>query len=432
MYWQPEIETLAPEALKALQLTRLRASLAQAAHAPFYAKRFAELDLHPEDLTSLDDLTRLPFTTKNDLRAGYPYGLMAVERDQAVRLHASSGTTGTPTAVLHTAADLEGWTQLVARSLYMAGLRASDVFQNLVGYGLFTGGLGMHYGAERLGCLVVPSGTGNSLRQVTLMRQLGTSAVHIIPSYAMRLLETFAELDLDPRRDSALRLAVIGAEPHSEDLRRRIEKGFGVTAINSYGLSEMNGPGVAMECQAQDGLHIWEDAYLVEIIDPDTLEPVPEGQVGELVLTTLGRQAMPLIRYRTRDLCSLLPGACACGRTHRRLSRIAGRSDDMFILKGVNIYPMQVETVLMGFKEVGNTYLIHLTRRDHNDQMTVRVEVTDKARTMGAEEMARLKKRLATALKAELLVSAQVDLVAPGSLPRAEGKAQRLLDERGA
>ena len=432
MYWQPEIETLAPEELRALQLTRLRASLAQAARAPFYARRFSELGLNPQDIKSLDDLARLPFTTKSDLRAGYPYGLLAVERDQAVRLHASSGTTGTPTAVVHSAEDLEGWTQLVARSLYMAGMRASDVFQNLVGYGLFTGGLGMHYGAERLGCLVVPSGTGNSLRQVTLMRQLGTSAVHIIPSYAMRLLETFAELDLDPRKDSALRLAIIGAEPHSEDLRRRIEKGFGVTAINSYGLSEMNGPGVAMECPAQDGMHIWEDAYLVEIIDPNTLEPVPEGQVGELVMTTLGRQAMPLIRYRTRDLCSLLPGSCACGRTHRRLSRIAGRSDDMFILKGVNIYPMQVETVLMAYKEVGNTYLIHLTRRDNNDQMAVRVEVSEKARTMDAEEMARLRKRISTALKAELLVSAQVELAAPGSLPRAEGKAQRLLDERGA
>ncbi len=432
MYWQPEIETLAPEELRALQLTRLRASLAQAARAPFYARRFSELGLNPQDIKSLDDLARLPFTTKSDLRAGYPYGLLAVERDQAVRLHASSGTTGTPTAVVHSAEDLEGWTQLVARSLYMAGMRASDVFQNLVGYGLFTGGLGMHYGAERLGCLVVPSGTGNSLRQVTLMRQLGTSAVHIIPSYAMRLLETFAELDLDPRKDSALRLAIIGAEPHSEDLRRRIEKGFGVMAINSYGLSEMNGPGVAMECPQQDGMHIWEDAYLVEIIDPNTLEPVPEGQVGELVMTTLGRQAMPLIRYRTRDLCSLLPGSCACGRTHRRLSRIAGRSDDMFILKGVNIYPMQVETVLMAYKEVGNTYLIHLTRRDNNDQMAVRVEVSEKARTMDAEEMARLRKRISTALKAELLVSAQVELAAPGSLPRAEGKAQRLLDERGA
>ena len=432
MYWQPEIETLAPEALRELQLIRLRASLLQAARSPFYARRFAELGLDPADIRGLDDLARLPFTTKSDLRAGYPYGLLAVERDQAVRLHASSGTTGTPTAVVHTQRDLEAWTQLVARSLFMAGLRAGDVFQNLVGYGLFTGGLGMHYGAERLGCLVVPSGTGNSLRQVSLMRQLGTTAVHIIPSYAMRLLETFADLDLDPRKDSALRLAIIGAEPHSEDLRRRIQKGFGVIAINSYGLSEMNGPGVAMECPAQDGMHIWEDAYLVEVIDPNTLEPVADGQAGELVMTTLGRQGMPLVRYRTRDLASFLPGACACGRTHRRLSRIAGRSDDMFILKGVNIYPMQVETVLMAYPEVGNTYLIHLTRRDHNDQMTVRVEVAEKARTMGAEDMARLKKRLAAALKAELLVSAQVDLVAPGSLPRAEGKAQRLWDERGA
>ncbi|MFH1059992.1 MAG: phenylacetate--CoA ligase [Pseudomonadota bacterium] len=430
MYWQPEIETIAPENLRALQLTRLRASVTQAAKSPFYAQRFADLRLTPADVRCLDDLKHLPLTGKDDLRGAYPWGMLAVERDEVVRLHASSGTTGTPTAVLHTASDLDGWTELVARSLHMAGARKSDVFQNLVGYGLFTGGLGLHYGAERLGSLVVPSGTGNSRRQVALMRQLGTTVIHLIPSYAMRLLETFAELDLDPRKDSALRLAVIGAEPHSEDLRRRIEAGFGVQAINSYGLSEMNGPGVAMECPHQNGLHIWEDAYLLEVLDPLRLTPVAEGQQGELVITTLNRAGMPLIRYRTRDLAALLPGPCPCGRSHRRLGRIAGRSDDMFIVKGVNIYPMQVEATLMGFKEVGNTYLIHLTRRDNADVMTVRAEVTEHARTLAAEDMGRLKKRLAAALKAELLVSSSVELVAPGSLPRAEGKAQRVLDER--
>jgi phenylacetate-CoA ligase len=432
MYWEKDIELISPADLAALQLTRLRATLEQALAAPFYQRRLGGLGLGPGSIKSLDDLRRLPFTSKEDLRAGFPYGFLAVHKDEVVRLHASSGTTGTPTAVYHTQRDLDTWSNLVARCLYMAGVRRSDVFQNLTGYGLFTGGLGLHYGAERLGCMVIPSGAGNSRRQVTLMRQFGTTVLHIIPSYAVRILETFQALSLDPRRDSSLRLAVLGAEPHSEQIRQRIEQGFGVLGVNSYGLSEMNGPGVAFECPQRAGMHLWEDAYLLEVVDPVSLEPVPQGQEGEIVLTTLTRQAMPVIRYRTRDLGRVLPGPCACGRTHRRLGRISGRSDDMFIIKGVNIYPMQVESVLLGFKDVGNNYLIVLSRQGSSDQMLVRVEVAEKARTLGAEEMRGLSRGLAAALKDELLVSAQVELAAPGSLPSGPGKAQRVRDDRQA
>lgn len=432
MFWQKDIELISPADLAALQLKRLRATLRQALRAPFYQKRLAGLGLGPESIKTLDDVRLLPLTSKEDLRAGFPYEFLAVPLEEVVRLHASSGTTGTPTAVYHTQADLDTWTNLVARCLYMAGVRRADVFQNLTGYGLFTGGLGLHYGAERLGAMVIPAGAGNSRRQVSLMRQFSTTVLHIIPSYAVRILETFQAQGLDPRRDSSLRLAVLGAEPHSEDLRRRVERGFGVRAVNSYGLSEMNGPGVAFECPEQNGMHLWEDAYLLEVVDPATLEPVPEGQIGEIVLTTLTRQAMPIIRYRTRDLASVLPGPCACGRSHRRLSRISGRSDDMFILKGVNIYPLQVESVLMGCPDVGNNYLIVLSRQGASDHMTVRVEVAEKARTLSGEEMRALSRRLAAALKDELLVSAQVELVAPMSLYTGPGKAQRVRDERPA
>lgn len=430
MFWEKEIELLEADQLRRLQVKRLRSTLEQALQAPFYAKRLGELGLGPDSIKSLDDLRRLPFTTKDDLRSGFPYAHLAVPKEEVVRLHASSGTTGTPTAVYHTMQDLDTWANLVARCLFMAGVRKSDVFQNLTGYGLFTGGLGLHYGAEKVGCMVIPSGAGNSRRQVTLMRQFGTSAIHIIPSYAVRIMETFHAMGLDPKKDSSLRIAVIGAEPHSEQIRQRIEKGFGVLAINSYGLSEMNGPGVAFECPERAGMHLWEDAYILEVVDPVTLEPVPEGQTGEIVLTTLARQAMPIIRYRTRDLAHIIEGPCACGRTHRRISRISGRSDDMFIIKGTNVYPMQVEAVLMGFKDVGNNYLIQLRQEGPSDQMTVQVEVAEKARTMGEEDMAQLRKRLGAALKDEILVTPQVELLAPGSLPRGPGKAVRVQDER--
>ncbi len=428
MYWQKEIETLSPAELAELQTGRLAQTVAWAQSAPFYKERLVGLD--PAAIQSPEDVRRLPFTTKDDLRQAFPFGNLAVAKSQTVRLHASSGTTGTPTAVYHTKRDLQNWANLVARSLYMAGVRPRDIFQNVVGYGLFTGGLGMHYGAERLGSMVIPSGTGNSRRQIALMRQFGTSVAHLIPSYALKLLSTFKELGLDPKRDTNLRIMIIGAEPHTEEARQGIQDAYGVTAVNSYGLSEMNGPGVAFECSGQNGMHLWEDAFLLEVLDPETLEPKAPGEVGEVVLTTLTRRAMPLIRYRTRDLAAILPGACPCGRTHRRLGRIAGRSDDMFIIKGVNVYPMQVESVLMGFKECGNSYLILLESAGDSDQMTLRIETTENARTLSADEFQRLETGLARALRDEILVTPKVELVPPGSLPAGPGKAERVRDNR--
>jgi phenylacetate-CoA ligase len=428
MYWQEEIETLPRPELERLQGERLAQSVARAKAAPFYAERLA--GVRPESLKSPRDVARLPFTTKDDLRAAFPYGLLAAPQSQAVRLHASSGTTGAPTAVYHTKRDLQTWADLVARSLYMAGVRPGDVFQNLVGYGLFTGGLGMHYGAERLGALVIPAGTGNSRRQVALMRQFGTTCAHLIPSYAFRLLGVMAEMGLEPRRDTALRLMLVGAEPHTDEARRRIQEAYGVRAVNSYGLSEMNGPGVAFECAEQEGMHLWEDAFLLEVVDPASLEPVEPGEVGELVMTTLARRAMPLIRYRTRDLAAVLPGECPCGRTHRRISRIAGRSDDMFIIKGVNVYPLQVEAVLLGRAELGGNYLIELEAGEAGDAMTVRVETSEKARTLDAAAMRRLAAELARRLREEILVTPRVELAPPGSLPSGPGKAQRVDDRR--
>jgi phenylacetate-CoA ligase len=300
----------------------------------------------------------------------------------------------------------------------------------MMGYGLFTGGLGFHYGAEKLGLLTIPAGAGNSKRQIQLMRDFSTTVIHIIPSYALHLMDIMSEMGVDPKRDLQLRIAYTGAEPYSEEIRKRIEEYYGVKAYNSYGLSEMNGPGVAFECQEQAGLHIWEDSYLVELIDPETLAPVPEGAIGELVLTSLRREAMPLIRYRTKDLTRILPGTCACGRKHRRLDRIQGRSDDMFIIKGVNIFPIQVEQVLMNIPEVGNNYLIVLQRENNVDSMIVRVEVTDKTFVEDMRHLQRIQKKITHDLKGELLVTPKVELVEPYSLPRTEGKAVRLVDQR--
>ncbi|MBN2451938.1 MAG: phenylacetate--CoA ligase, partial [Lentisphaeria bacterium] len=373
MYWEPAIETAPREELERLQLGRLRTSLGQCLRSRFYREALPGIGV--EDLADLDALKRIPFTTKEHLRQHFPDGLLCVPRDEAVRLHCSSGTTGNPAVIFHNRHDLQSWANLVARSLYAVGVRENDVFQNICGYGLFTGGLGFQYGAERLGALTIPSGAGNSRRQIKLMQDFGTTVIHTIPSYLTRLHSVFGELGLDPRRDTSLRLLVIGAEPHSEGTRRRIEELFGVKAFNSYGLSEMNGPGVAFECECQTGLHLWEDAFLAEIVNPETLQPVAEGDVGELVLTTLDRQAMPILRYRTRDLTRFLPGDCPCGRTHRRIDRIVGRSDDMFIIKGCNVFPIQIESVLMGIPEVGNDYLIVLETLAGVDEMTIEVEV---------------------------------------------------------
>jgi phenylacetate-CoA ligase len=310
MYWEKEIETLDRTGLEALQLKRLKTTLNQAANSPYYGRAFKELGIDPDGVKSLADVQKLPMTTKDDLRDQWPYGFLAVSRDELIRMHSSSGTTGRAIVVFHTANDIAQWTDIVARSMYMTGMRKSDVFQNMMTYGLFTGGLGFHYGAEKIGALTIPAGAGNSKRQIQLMQDFETTAIHVIPSYALHLMSVFGEMAVDPRKDTELRIAFLGAEPHSEKMRRKLEEFYGFKAFDSYGLSEMCGPGVAFECPFQNGLHIWEDHFLVEIIDPETLAPVLDGEEGELVLTTLVRDGMPILRYRTKDLTRMLPGPC--------------------------------------------------------------------------------------------------------------------------
>lgn len=429
MYLHKELETLTRPEIEKLQLERLKKTVHHCMNSPFYKKRFEENGLTPEDIQSLDDLRKIPFTTKQDLRDTYPFGIASVSLDKAVRLHSSSGTTGNPTVIIHTQKDLDEWANAVARCLHMVGLRPSDVFQNSSGYGMFTGGLGFQYGAERLGMMTVPAAAGNTKRQLKFITDFGTTALHAIPSYVTRIYEVMQEMGLDPKRDTKLRTLIIGAEPHSEEQRRRIEEMMGVKAYNSFGMSEMCGPGVAFECQEQNGLHIWEDYYIVEIVDPDTLQPVPEGEVGELVLTTINREGMPLLRYRTRDLTRVLPGECPCGRHHKRLDRMKGRSDDMIILKGVNIFPIQIETILMQFKELTTNYLITLETKDSNDEMIIEVEL-EKLFTDDYARLQVLTKNITRLLKDEILVTPHVKLVPKGTLPQSEGKAVRVKDLR--
>jgi len=428
VYWDTDLETLKPDQLRELQLARLRNTLQRAAQSPFYQERLADAGVSAASLQSLEDIQKIPLTTKEDLRARGK-DMLTVPVTELVRLHASSGTTGQATVIYYTRADIEAWAELLARSMYMTGVRPGDVFQNMMGYGLFTGGLGFHYGAERLGCLTIPAGAGNSKRQVQLLRDFQTTAVHIIPSFALYLLNTFTAEGVDPR-DLPLRIAFIGAEPHTDDMRRRIEEAYALKAYNSYGLSEMNGPGVAFECPEQNGMHVWEDSYLLEVLDPQTLEPVPPGVVGELVFTNLTRQGMPLIRYRSRDLASYDDQPCPCGRTFRRISRIQGRTDDMIIIKGVNIFPMQIERVLLAMPEVYSNYLVELTRENFNDQMVVKVEVQDHFFREDLKYLVALRKRITEALKNELLVTPLVELVEPNTLPQTEGKALRIVDSR--
>ena len=428
MYLHKE-ETLSRGEIEKLQLERLQQTVKHCMNSPFYQKRFEENGLTPDDIQSLEDLQKIPFTTKQDLRDNYPFGIASVPLEKAVRLHSSSGTTGNPTVIIHTQKDLDEWANAVARCLHMVGLRPGDVFQNSSGYGMFTGGLGFQYGAERLGMLTVPAAAGNTKRQLKFITDFGTTALHAIPSYVTRMYEVMQEMGIDPRKDTKLKTLVIGAEPHSEEQRRRIEEMMGVKAYNSFGMSEMCGPGVAFECQEQNGLHIWEDYYIVEIIDPETLQPVPEGEVGELVLTTINREGMPLLRYRTRDLTRVLPGECPCGRHHKRLDRMKGRSDDMIILKGVNIFPIQIETILMQFKELTTNYLITLETKDSNDEMIIEVEL-EKLFTDDYARLQVLTKNITRLLKDEILVTPHVKLVPKGTLPQSEGKAVRVKDLR--
>ncbi|MBO4810950.1 MAG: phenylacetate--CoA ligase [Prevotella sp.] len=429
-YFNPELETMSRDALEALQLQRLQKTVRHCMNAEFYRKRFAELGITPDDIQTLDDVKKLPFTTKEDLRENYPFGLACVPLKECTRLHSSSGTTGNPTVVLHSQKDIDEWANAVARCLWMVGSRPEDVFQNSAGYGMFTAGLGFQYGAEKVGMLTVPAAAGNTTRQIKFIRDFGTTVLHAIPSYASRIFEVMQQEGCDPRRDTKLRVLCIGAEPHSEEQRKRIEENLGVKAYNSYGISEMMGPGVAFECPEQNGIHIWEDYFIVEIIDPVTLERVPDGQLGELVLTTINREAMPLLRYRTRDLTRILPGECACGRHHRRLARLQGRSDDMMILKGVNIFPIQIEKILLKFKELSTDYLITLETRDGNDMMTVEVELAGMF-TDDFPRLQQLERTITRLLKDEILITPKVRLVPKGTLATSdEKKAVRVKDLR--
>ena len=427
-YWQPELETMPREELEKLQVAKLKKSVEIALKSPFYKKRLGELGLTPDDFNSVSDIRKLPFTTKADLRENYPFGLVGGNLDDAIRMHSTSGTTGNPTVVTYSRHDIDAWANMIARNMYMVGCRNSDFFQNSSGYGMFTGGLGFQHGAERLGATTIPAAAGNSKRQIMFIRDFGTTCLHAIPSYAIRLAEVFQEEGIDPR-STHLRTLFIGAEPHTEEQRRRIERLLGVKAYNSFGMTEMNGPGVAFECKYQNGMHLWEDNYIIEIVDPDTLEPVPDGEMGEMVLTTLDRDMMPIQRYRTRDLTRILTGECPCGRTHRRIDRIKGRTDDMFIIKGVNVFPMQIEKILVHYPGLGSNYLITLSTENDNDICTVEVELDDNATDI-IPELEKMTKDIQRALKDEILLTPRVRLVKKGSLPVSEGKAVRVKDLR--
>lgn len=417
------------EEIARFQGEALGRSVAQAAKSPWYASKFKEMGLDPGDITSADDITKLPFTTKDDLRLSYPAGMLAVEPERIIRMHTSSGTTGKPTAIFHTREDVNCWAELMARCLYIAGARSHDVFQNMSGYGLFTGGLGLHYGAERLGMWCIPAGAGNTARQITLIRDFHVTVIHATPSYAMHVAERMVQ-DGDDPRNLGIKIAALGAEPYTEEMRLKLQDLYGFKAFNSYGLSEMNGPGVAFECEVQKGMHAWEDGYLFEIINPDTLEPARDGEVGELVMTTLRRDGMPILRYRTRDLTRILPGDCPCGIAHIRLGRMVGRSDDMLIVRGVNVFPSQIEEVLMRHKWLGGNYVIQLTKKEALDQMTVKVEIAKSSFDGSIDTLRHQRAGLQKELREQVGFGVDVDLVEPGSLPSSEGKAKRVIDER--
>jgi phenylacetate-CoA ligase len=427
-YWNPEEETLPRAALAAMQLHRLQRLVARLwEKVPLYRRKLEQAKVTPDLVRDLSDVRRLPFTTGADLRDAYPAAMLAVPIDEPLRLHTSSGTTGKPKAIFFSRKDVDNGAELCARSFVATGMGKQDVFQNMMSYGLFTGALVTHYGAEKIGCLVIPAGPGNTDRQVMLMQDFGTTAVHITPSFALYLADYLEKRGIDPRRELSLRRAFVGAEPYTEETRQKIEAGLGARVFNSYGLSEMNGPGVAFECQTQQGMHLWEDHFLMEIIDPETGEPLPVGARGELVLTTLVREAMPILRYRTRDITSISDEPCPCGRTHRRIQRITGRADDMLIVRGVNIYPQQIERILMGVPGVGRNYLIVL---EGLDEMTVKVELSEAGLSDRPEPILDLQEEIASRLRAEILTRPRVEMTAPGSLPTSEGKARRVIDNR--
>jgi phenylacetate-CoA ligase len=423
-------ETLPRAKLAALQLRRLRQTVKNAyENVPLHRRRMRSAGLEPGDIRSLDDVTRLQYTVKSDLRDGYPFGLFARPRQTLARLHASSGTTGKPTVVGYTAKDLATWADLMARSMACAGVRPGDVVHNAYGYGLFTGGLGAHYGAERLGATVVPMSGGATERQIVLIQDFGARVLCATPSYALAIAEVAEKQGVDLRK-SKLRIGVFGAEPWSEAMRKEIQVRLGLKAVDIYGLSEIMGPGVASECEeAQAGLHGWEDHFLFEVIDPDTGKPVPEGELGELVITTLTKEALPMLRYRTRDITRLSSERCECGRTHRRIRRITGRNDDMLIVRGVNVYPSQIEAVLVGLPDIAPHYQLVLERKGSLDEVTVEVEAAQSVAIV-AEAYIRIAQAARHHIKSMIGISTDVIVKKPGEIPRSQGKAVRVRDLR--
>jgi phenylacetate-CoA ligase len=433
MIYNDEYETLPREALKALQLKRLQQVVNRVYHnVGFYKKSFDKAGVTPDDLKTLDDLKRFPFTSKQDLRDNYPFGMFAVPMSNVVRLHASSGTTGRSTVVGYTKRDIDTWAELIARCLVAANLSKGDVIHNAYGYGLFTGGLGLHYGAEKLGASVIPMSGGNTKRQLMILQDFGPTAICCTPSYALNLAEQGQAMGID-MRSLNLRVGIFGAEPWSEQMRRQIEEAFDIKALNIYGLSEIMGPGVAMECSdVQEGMHIFEDHFLVETINPKTGEVLPPGEQGELVFTTLTKEAFPLIRYRTRDISRLYPVPCRCGRTSYRMDRVMGRSDDMLIIRGVNVFPSQIEAVLIAIEGLEPHYQLIVDRVGTLDTLEVQVEVTD-SQFVNADEvkvLQKLEKQLIKDMKDYLGITAKVKLVEPQTIQRSEGKASRVIDKR--
>jgi len=425
------LDYMPAECLREVQLQRLKAVTALAyERVALFRERMDAKGVKPGDVRRLEDVRLLPFAVKSDLRDTYPYGLFAVPMSDVVRLHASSGTTGKPIVVGYTAQDMEVWRQVIMRTLYAAGYSRGDVVQNMFGYGLFTGGLGLHDGIEGIGATVIPISGGNSERQIMVMKDFGVTAVSCTPSYFIHLIEVAAKLGIDFKRDLKVKRGVFGAEPWTDQMRQYIETASGIKAYDIYGLSEIIGPGVAAECQCQSGLHVFEDHFLAEIVDPKTLEPVPDGAEGELVITTLSKQAMPVIRYRTRDITALEARPCACGRSLRRIRRISRRSDDMFIIRGVNVFPSQIETALLKTEASLPHYQIVLTRKSGLDRMEVRVEVTGEMLSDRLSEMEELQRRFAHSIEQITSLHTEVVLVQPGTVPRSEGKAKRVLDKR--
>lgn len=431
--WNPNKECMSRDEMSALQGKRLHKIVEYVYHnVPFYRHRLQEMDITPDDIQTIDDIRKLPFTTKKDLRDNYPFGLQAAPQSQIIRIHASSGTTGNPTIVGYTRKDIGIWSECMARCLTAYGVTHDDIFSVSYGYGLFTGGLGAHNGVEKIGASVVPTSTGNTEKHVKLIRDLGITGIACTPSYALYLAETMDKMGIT-KDEISLKIGAFGAEPWTEQMRTEIQERLGLKGYNLYGLSEIMGPSVSYECQEQHGSHICEDHFYPEIIDPVTLEPLSNGQTGELVFTTLTKEGMPVLRYRTRDLCTLLPDTCGCGRTNIRMGRIEGRSDDMLIIRGINVFPSQVESVVLSMKEFAPRYLLIVDRKNNLDTLTVQVEIRQEYFTSTFDTPAaidELEKRLASRLKSVLSIAAKVQLKAPNTIERSQGKSAHVIDNR--